>query len=142
MHTFAAGADGHDPTVISLLWACFRLPGHVLSFITNAFDPGVERAPQPTALPRPPLALVHTEPARVEPVEDELVNGQPAEPALAAMTETVAFSLDGTSYEIDLSAKDAAALRGELRPYTTAARRLPGRPTASRPVATAPAPQR
>jgi Lsr2 len=39
---------------------------------------------------------------------------------------TVRFGLDGTDYEIDLSAKHAAALRKALAPYLDAARRAPG----------------
>lgn len=42
--------------------------------------------------------------------------------------ETISFSLDGRSYEIDLSAKNAAALREALSPYTERAR-LTGRAT-------------
>jgi hypothetical protein len=45
---------------------------------------------------------------------------------------TVRFGLDGTDYEIDLSAKHAAALRKALAPYLDAARRVPGS-TARRP---------
>ncbi|WP_426320698.1 histone-like nucleoid-structuring protein Lsr2 [Microbacterium sp. E-13] len=36
--------------------------------------------------------------------------------------ETVLFSLDGVAYEIDLTADNAAALRGALERYTQAAR--------------------
>jgi hypothetical protein len=36
--------------------------------------------------------------------------------------ETVLFSLDGVAYEIDLTAENAAALRGALERYTKAAR--------------------
>jgi Lsr2 len=36
--------------------------------------------------------------------------------------ETVAFSLDGKSYEIDLTAKNATLLRKALRPYVEAGR--------------------
>ena len=36
------------------------------------------------------------------------------------------FALDGTDYEIDLSAKNAAALRKALAKYVDAARRAPG----------------
>ncbi len=36
--------------------------------------------------------------------------------------ETVHFALDGTSYEIDLSAPNAAQLRGVLKPYTDGGR--------------------
>jgi hypothetical protein len=39
---------------------------------------------------------------------------------------TVRFGLDGTDYEIDLSAKHAQALRKALAPYLGAARRAPG----------------
>ena len=39
---------------------------------------------------------------------------------------TVRFGLDGTDYEIDLSAKHAEALRKALAPYLDAARRTPG----------------
>jgi hypothetical protein len=38
-------------------------------------------------------------------------------------TETVTFALDGTSYEIDLSAKNASSLRDALAPFVGAARR-------------------
>jgi hypothetical protein len=36
--------------------------------------------------------------------------------------ETVAFSLDGKTYEIDLTAKNATLLRKALRPYMEAGR--------------------
>jgi hypothetical protein len=36
--------------------------------------------------------------------------------------ETIRFALDGTSYEIDLKAKNAATLRKTLAPYIAAAR--------------------
>jgi hypothetical protein len=39
---------------------------------------------------------------------------------------TVRFGLDGAEYEIDLSAKNAKALRGALTRYVDAARRAPG----------------
>ena len=45
------------------------------------------------------------------------VDGNPAE-------ETVSFALDGVSFEIDLSAGNAEALRETLAPWTTAARRV------------------
>ncbi|WOF23892.1 Lsr2 family protein [Microbacterium betulae] len=38
--------------------------------------------------------------------------------------ETVLFSLDGKSYEIDLTAKNAAALRATLERYISAGRRV------------------
>jgi hypothetical protein len=37
--------------------------------------------------------------------------------------ETVSFSLDGTSYEIDLSKKNAAKLRNSLEPFVANARK-------------------
>lgn len=37
--------------------------------------------------------------------------------------ETVSFGIDGSSYEIDLSAKNAAKLRDVLAPYVANARR-------------------
>jgi len=40
--------------------------------------------------------------------------------------ETVEFSLDGTSYEIDLSEKNAAALRDAFAIYTAEARKVGG----------------
>ena len=39
---------------------------------------------------------------------------------------TVRFGLDGTEYEIDLSAKHSDQLRKALTPYVTVARRAPG----------------
>ncbi len=41
--------------------------------------------------------------------------------------ETVSFSLDGVSYEIDLSAKNANKLRDVFAPYVGCARRVGGR---------------
>jgi hypothetical protein len=38
-------------------------------------------------------------------------------------TETVSFSLDGTPYEIDLSASNAEKLRKEIAPFVERARR-------------------
>jgi hypothetical protein len=40
--------------------------------------------------------------------------------------ETLTFALDGTTYEIDLSEKNATQLRDSLHPFTSAARRAPG----------------
>jgi hypothetical protein len=42
--------------------------------------------------------------------------------------ETVRFTIDGTSYEIDLSKKNAAKLRRSLEPYQAAGRKI-GRTT-------------
>ena len=44
-------------------------------------------------------------------------------------TETVAFGLDGTSYEIDLNEKHAAKLRDALASYVGHARKVGGRRT-------------
>jgi hypothetical protein len=44
--------------------------------------------------------------------------------------ETVRFSLDGTSYEIDLGKKNADKLRGTLQPFIDAGRKM-GRRTGS-----------
>jgi hypothetical protein len=49
--------------------------------------------------------------------------------------ETVAFALDGTSFEIDLSSGNAAKLRNAIAPYVGHARRAsrgPGRGAGSR----------
>jgi len=46
--------------------------------------------------------------------------------------ETVTFSLDGVSYEIDLSAANAAALREAFAPYVGVARRVGGRSRGTR----------
>jgi hypothetical protein len=57
----------------------------------------------------------------------------------SAADETVTFALDGATYEIDLNAKNAGALRDALAPYvgharrsTGAGRRSAGRPAGSR----------
>ena len=47
-------------------------------------------------------------------------------------TETLSFSLDGVGYEIDLSDKNAAALRDALAPWISAGRRVSGRRTTGR----------
>lgn len=41
-------------------------------------------------------------------------------------TETIQFGLDGVDYEIDLSARNAAALRAILERYRAAGRRIGG----------------
>ena len=43
-------------------------------------------------------------------------------------TETVAFGLDGSSYEIDLSSGNASKLRKELAHYVEHARKASGQP--------------
>jgi hypothetical protein len=45
----------------------------------------------------------------------------------ATADETVSFSLDGVSYEIDLSSKNAAKMRDSFASYVGAARRVGGR---------------
>jgi hypothetical protein len=55
-------------------------------------------------------------------LEDDLDGGK--------ADETVQFGLDGTSYEIDLSKKNAAKLRDALGQYVGAGRRISGRRTA------------
>ncbi|MFI5955469.1 Lsr2 family protein [Cryptosporangium sp. NPDC051539] len=50
--------------------------------------------------------------------------------------ETVSFSLDGVSYEIDLSSKNASTLRDAVAPYVGAARKA-GRATAVKVAAAA-----
>ena len=57
-------------------------------------------------------------------LEDDL-DGGPAD-------QTVRFGLDGTEYEIDLSAANATAFREQLAPYTERARTA-GRAPRSRP---------
>jgi len=52
-------------------------------------------------------------------------------------TETVAFGLDGTSYEIDLNDKHAAKLRDALAAYIGHARKVGGRRTRGKAVAAA-----
>src|SRR6201989_1899162 len=44
-----------------------------------------------------------------------------------AADETVEFGLDGVSYEIDLSSKNAAKLRSDLKQWVDAGRRVGGR---------------
>ncbi len=52
-------------------------------------------------------------------LEDDLDGGK--------ADETVTFGLDGTSYEIDLSKKNAAKLRDSLAQYVGAGRKVSGR---------------
>jgi len=47
--------------------------------------------------------------------------------------ESVSFSLDGKSYEIDLSEKHAAALRDAFAPFVSSARRAGGTTATARP---------
>jgi hypothetical protein len=57
-------------------------------------------------------------------LEDDLDGGD--------ASETVAFGLDGRNYEIDLNAKNAAALRDALARYVGAARRSGSRGAAAK----------
>jgi hypothetical protein len=41
-----------------------------------------------------------------------------------AAAETVSFGLDGSSYEIDLSKRNASKLRGALEPYVAGGRKV------------------
>ena len=50
----------------------------------------------------------------------------------SAADETVAFSLDGTSYEIDLNSAHAQELRDAIAPWISAGRRMTARRPASR----------
>ncbi|BBX88906.1 nucleoid-associated protein Lsr2 [Mycobacterium sp. NS-7484] len=45
----------------------------------------------------------------------------------ATADETVEFGLDGVTYEIDLSSKNAAKLRNDLKQWVEAGRRVGGR---------------
>ena len=57
-------------------------------------------------------------------------------------TEQVEFGVDGTSYEIDLSAANSAKLREALAPFISAARRPGGRRSPSAPSPARPASDR
>lgn len=57
---------------------------------------------------------------RVQVILEDDLDGSPA-------SETVSFSLDGVSYEMDLSEEHAAQLREALAQWTSAARRVGGR---------------
>jgi hypothetical protein len=64
------------------------------------------------------------------------LDGSPIEPGSGS---TVAFAVDGTNYEIDLSDEHAAQLRDALSPYLKAGRRVGGRRTAARSAGSSPA---
>ncbi len=68
---------------------------------------------------------------RVEVVLVDDLDGHPAD-------ETVSFGLDGATYEIDLSAENAQALRDAIAPYLGHARRTGGRRTGGRRSAASP----
>ncbi|MET0741306.1 MAG: Lsr2 family protein [Candidatus Nanopelagicales bacterium] len=57
---------------------------------------------------------------RVEIILDDDIDGGPAD-------ETLGFTFDGTKYEIDLSSRNAAALRDALAPFIAHARKVGGR---------------
>jgi len=57
---------------------------------------------------------------RVQVVLEDDIDGSPA-------AETLSFGLDGVTYEIDLSAANAAALRDQLAKWIGAAQRTGGR---------------
>lgn len=50
----------------------------------------------------------------------------------SAATETVSFSLDGASYEVDLNEAHASELRGAFGPWISAGRRTSSRKAQSR----------
>ncbi|HBO54790.1 MAG TPA: hypothetical protein DD664_06930 [Janibacter terrae] len=58
-------------------------------------------------------------------LEDDLDGGE--------ATETVTFALDGVTYEIDLSDRNAATLRDALAGYIGAGRRVSGRRSSGAP---------
>ena len=62
---------------------------------------------------------------RVHIVLEDDIDGTQAE-------ESVTFGLDGVTYEIDLSAENAAALRDSLASYISSARRTSGRSSSRR----------
>lgn len=64
---------------------------------------------------------LHSVAQRVETVMVDDLDG------MSLADETVRFAVDGTAYEIDLTAQHAADLRSSLNAYVAAARRLPGR---------------
>lgn len=62
-------------------------------------------------------------------LEDDLEGGE--------ASETIAFALDGSTYEIDLNESNAAHMRDVVAPYIGAARRATGQ-GAGRPTRTSP----
>ena len=85
--------------------------------------------PAPMGLSPParrPLRLTG-QPAQPPTTDADVVRGQtPSE----VHQQTVAFGLDGQTYEIDLDAEHAGELRSTLQRYTDAARRIGGQPAA------------
>lgn len=62
---------------------------------------------------------------RIETVLVDDIDGNPA-------AETVTFALDGVSYEIDLTADNAAKLRADFAAWINAGRRVAGRKQAAK----------
>jgi hypothetical protein len=62
----------------------------------------------------------------------QLVDDLDGTPIEHGAGSTVTFAVDGTSYEIDLSDRNASAFRDALAPYLKAGRRVGGRRNASR----------
>ncbi len=62
----------------------------------------------------------------VQRVEVRLIDDLSGREIPSGKGETVTFSLDGKSYEIDLTAKNATVLRKALQPYVDAGRPIRG----------------
>ena len=62
----------------------------------------------------------------------QLVDDLDGSPIEGGAGRTISFALDGASYEIDLSDRNAAQLRDALAPYVKAGRRVGGRRSAGR----------
>jgi Lsr2 len=71
--------------------------------------------------------LTSTMPLMAQRIVTELTDDTDGKPA----DETVTFGLDGREYEIDLTAKNAAALRKAVDVYVKNGRRIGGRPVRS-----------
>ena len=63
---------------------------------------------------------------RIELTDDLLNDGTPAD-------ETLLFTVDGITYEVDLSADNAAKLRDQMAPWIAAARKVAGRKQVGKP---------
>jgi hypothetical protein len=61
----------------------------------------------------------------------QLVDDLDGTPIEAGAGSTIAFAIDGTSYEIDLSDDNASRMRDALAPYLKAGRRVGGRRSAA-----------
>jgi hypothetical protein len=62
----------------------------------------------------------------------QLVDDLDGSPIDAGAGSTISFALDGASYEIDLSDRNAVQLRDAFAPYIKAGRRVGGRRTTGR----------